>query len=73
MDGLAANHDIIPALRLNRRWRKQQDCQDCGKQSLGGPSQKLAMRHYHAKLRRAPCEEVPTHARFNKLKPRMLA
>jgi hypothetical protein len=62
MDGLAANHDIIPAVRLNRGWRKQQDCQDCGKQSLGGPSQKLAMQHYHAKLRLAPVRGGPANA-----------
>jgi hypothetical protein len=54
MDGLAADHDIVPAFRLNRGWRKQQACQDCGKQSQGGPSQKLAIAHSHAKLRRTP-------------------
>jgi hypothetical protein len=54
MDSLAADHDIIPAFRLNRGRRKQQACQDCGKQSQGGPNRKLAIPHSHAKLRHAP-------------------
>jgi hypothetical protein len=65
MDSLAADHDIIPAFRLNRGWRKQQACQDYGKQSQGGPSQKLAIPHSHAKLRRAPVRGGSGKCRYN--------
>jgi hypothetical protein len=73
MDGLAADHDIIPAFRLNRGRRKQQGCQDCGKQSQGGPNQKLAIAHSHAKLRRAPMRGGSGKSRLTKLKLHMLA